>query len=90
MTILATWLRLFSLLFVVEKFSKLILTILEMMTGGLTFIAIVVCYLVMMSSFAMCVFQESAISYSTFIYTMRTLFDAMLGMYDYSTIHTTY
>lgn len=89
-TILATWFRLFSLLFVVEKFSKLISTILEMLTGGLTFLAIVVCYLIMMSSFAMCIFQEHAITYSTFIYTMRTLFDAMLGMYDYGAIRTNY
>jgi len=80
-TVLATWMRLMGFFFVMESFSKLIMTIVEMLTGATTFLLICLFYLIIMSTIAVCLFQEASITYSTFIYALRTMFDAMLGMY---------
>jgi hypothetical protein len=82
-TIIATWMRLIGFFFVMEEFSKLIMTIVEMLSGATTFLLILSFYLIVMSTIAICLFQESSISYSNTTYAMRTLFDAMLGMYQY-------
>jgi len=81
--IVATWMRLVGFLFVMESFSKLIMTIIEMLKSATTFIFICGFYLSVMSTIAICLFQESSITYSNFLYAIRTMFDAMLGMYQY-------
>ena len=55
-TIIATWSWLIGFFFVLEEFSKLIMTIIEMLSGATTFLLICAFYLVVMSSIAMCLF----------------------------------
>lgn len=80
-TILATWMRLIGFMFVLEDFSKLIMTIVEMLSGATTFLLICLFYLVVMATIAMCLFQESSIQYSNIFNAIRTMFDAMIAMY---------
>lgn len=79
--IVSTWMRLIGYCFVMESFSKLIVTIIEMLKSATTFLAIVLLYLIVVSSISICLYQESSISYSTFINAIRTMYDAMMGMY---------
>lgn len=54
-----------------------------MIKSAMTFILICIFYLLVVSTIFICLFQESSITYATKSYTLRTMFDAMLGMYDY-------
>lgn len=79
--IIATWSRLIGFFLVMQQFSKLLMTTMEMMITGSYFLTILLIYLIIMSSIFMTLFQESTMSYASFPNTLRTLFDAVLGGY---------
>jgi hypothetical protein len=83
-TIVTCWARFFAILFVVQAVSKLIMTIIKMVGSATTFLFILFIYLLVFSCIMMVLFQESSINYSSQIYAIRTLFDAMMGTYDYT------
>lgn len=59
------------------------MTIVEMIKSATSFLLILSFYLIVMSYIMICLFQESSIVYSNIFNAMRTMFDAMLGMYEY-------
>lgn len=79
--ILGTWARLIGFFLVIQQFSKLLMTTMQMMITGSYFLTILSIYLILMSTIFMGLFQESTMSYSNFPNTIRTLFDAVLGAY---------
>jgi len=92
--VISTWARFAGILLVVQSVSKLLMTIFKMLGSAGTFLGILTGYLLVMSTIAIALFQESSITYSTIAYTIRTLFDAMLGTYsydiqsEYATLHS--
>ena len=90
----ATWTRITGLSFVVQSLSKLLLTLKAMLGSANTFIMIIVGYLIVTATVFYILFKESAIVYINIIWTIRTMFDYMMGMYEYDveksylTIHT--
>mmetsp|Transcript_37727 Transcript_37727/g.57764 ORF Transcript_37727/g.57764 Transcript_37727/m.57764 type:complete len:239 (+) Transcript_37727:1927-2643(+) len=58
LTIIATWMRVIGIFFVVKAVSKLLMTIIKMLGSATTFLFIVLCYLLMMGSTAIALFQE--------------------------------
>ena len=80
--IIATWLRIIGSLFVVQAFSKLILTIYKMIGSAFTWLFILLCYMISAGTIALVIFREATILYSTKFYTFRFLFDAMLGEHE--------
>jgi hypothetical protein len=87
--LISTWARVLGLMQVMEAYSKLLLITIKMIESAFTFFIICFGYMMVFSSIAMCLFRENSITYSTVFYSIRTMFDAMLGMYDY-TIRTEY
>lgn len=83
MIVFFSWFRFLAILFVIESLSKLLITIVKMMGSATTFLFILFFYLVIMGTIAMTLFQESSITYSTPIFALRTVFDAMCGSYSY-------
>lgn len=83
MTVFATWSRVVGIALVVPQFSELLMTIYAMLGSATTFLFIVMYYLLMMSVLCLALYQEAVPSYSSFIYILRTMFDAMMGAYSY-------
>jgi hypothetical protein len=54
--IVSTWMRVIGYLFIMESYSKLIVTIIEMLSSATTFLLIVLMYLIVFSSIAICLF----------------------------------
>ena len=64
------------------------MTIYEMLGSASTFLFIVLCYLVIMTLVALALFQEAKEEYESLFYILRTLFDALMGTYDYGVFDT--
>ena len=82
--IAATWLRLMGLALVVPSLSKLLLTLWAMLSSATVFIGIIIGYLLAFATFFTIVFQESSIAYINIHWSIRTMFDAMMGTYDWN------
>jgi len=81
----ASWLRFFIYFLVVRVISKLLLTLIEMIEDTISFIFIVSCYLIIMSSIFTTVYQDTnGLKYGSLTRTIRTLFDACLAVYSYA------
>lgn len=74
------------MLYVVPKISQLQVTIVIMLGSATTFLFIYVMYSIIMVGLVQTIFQEKSIQFSNFIFAFRTLFDAMMGMYDWDCI----
>ena len=83
--IAATWLRIMGLALVVPSLSKLILTLDAMLGSANVFICIIIGYICMFATFGKIIFQESNIAYINIIWSMRIMFDAMMGNNPYDT-----
>lgn len=83
-SILATWLRVFGIFMVIKTFSNLLLTVIKMLESAKTFMIILGLYLTIMAVIFFTLFQENSITYSNFIFTIRTLFDGMMGAFSYN------
>jgi hypothetical protein len=83
LTILSTWNRFVSILFVIKSVSKLLMTIFKMLSSAVTFLFILMGYMLIANMVALTLFQESLISHSSGIFSIRTLFDAMQANYSY-------
>ena len=64
--------------------SKLILTLIKMVGSAVWFLLLTIIYLTIVTPIFAILFQEDSIVYVDNTAVMRTLFDAMLGNYNYS------
>jgi len=79
----ATWMRIMGLSFVIPSLSKLLLTLTAMLSSATTFICIILGYLLVTATIFKALFQESSIAYIDFLFSIRSMFDYMMGMYVY-------
>lgn len=69
---------------VVRSISKLVLTLTEMVEDTISFIFIVSCFITIMSSIFTTLYQDiNPEKFGSLLLTIRTLFDAMMGVYSY-------
>jgi hypothetical protein len=79
-----SWLRFFTYFLVVRNISKLILTLIAMIGDTLSFMFIVSCFLLIMVSIFTTLYQDTnPEKYGGLAPTLRTLFDATIGNYDF-------
>lgn len=84
LVLVVTWLRFFVYFLVVRKISKLILTLVAMIGDTLSFLFLVCCFILITASVFTTLYQEAAPEkFNTLTLTIRTLYDAALGNYDY-------
>ena len=77
-----SWLRFFVYLLVVESISKLLLTLIEMIEDTISFIFIVSCYTIIMTSIFTTFYHDvNPERFGSLTTTIRTLFDAMMSVY---------
>jgi Polycystin cation channel len=83
--VIVSWLRFFGYFLVVRSVSKLISTLMRMISDAVSFILIVSSYLLLMSTVFTTLFQSSMPDdYPDISTSLRTLYDSMLGSYNYS------
>jgi hypothetical protein len=79
-----TWLRFFGYFFMVRIISKLLHTLFRMLRDTISFIYIAMCYFVVMTTIFTTLFQlPDRDRFGSVTITIRTLFDALIGEYDY-------
>ncbi len=79
------WLRFFAYFLVVRSISKLLLTLIAMIGDTLSFTFIVCCFILIMASIFTTLYQDTnPEKYGGLALTVRALFDASIGQYDYS------
>lgn len=84
LVLVVTWLRFFVYFLVVRKISKLILTLVAMIGDTLSFLFLVCCFILITASVFTTLYQESSPEkFNNLTLTIRTLYDAALGNYDY-------
>lgn len=82
--VIVGWLRFFSYFLVIRKISKLIMTLVKMLFDTLAFIFLVSCYMIIATTVFTTLFSNAnPEKYGEVIVTMRTLYDAFIGSYDY-------
>lgn len=83
--VIVGWLRFFGYFLVIRSVSKLLSTLIKMIADAVSFILIVSSYLLLMASIFTILFQ-SAIpdAYGSMVLSLRSLFDGMLGGYNYT------
>ena len=82
--LVVSWLRFFLYFLVVRDISKLLLLIFEMLTDTLSFIFIVVCYLVIIGSVFTTLYQDiNPSKFGGLPLSVRTLYDGLMAVYDY-------
>ena len=78
------WVRFFMYFLVVRSISKLLLTLIEMVEDTISFIFIVSCFIIIMSSIFTTLYQDiNPDKYGQLTLTIRTLFDGMMSVYSY-------
>lgn len=84
LVLVVTWLRFFVYFLVVRKVSKLILTLVAMIGDTLSFLFLACCFILICASVFTTLYQEAQPSkFNNLTLTIRTLYDALLGTYDY-------
>jgi hypothetical protein len=84
LVLIVSWIRFFSFFLVIRDVSKLLLTLMAMITDTLAFILIVACFLIIMSSVFTTLYQDyNTDKYGDLSTTFRTLFDTAIAVYDY-------
>lgn len=80
--VIVSWLRFFGYFLVVRSVSKLINTLIRMISDAVSFILIVSSYLLLMSTIFTTLFQSAMPDeYPDISTSIRTLYDSMLGAY---------
>lgn len=80
-----SWLRFFVYFLVIRNISKLIFTLIAMIGDTLSFMFIISCFLLIMSSIFTTLYQDTnPVKYGGLGITVTTLFDATIGNYDFS------
>jgi hypothetical protein len=75
-----SWLRFFSYFLVVRSISKLLLTIMEMIGDTMSFLFIVACFILIMSSVFATLYQDTnPASYGGLGITVTTLFNGVVA-----------
>jgi hypothetical protein len=93
---LAAWARLAATALLMPAFAILLLTTYTMITHTASFLLVILLYMIVISSVAVCLFQESATAYSSFVYAARCMFDALIGPFgwsiapEYAYVHTAF
>jgi Ion transport protein len=83
--VIVSWLRFFGYFLVVRSVSKLLNTLMRMIKDAISFILIVSSYLVLMSTVFTTLFQSAMPEkYPDISTSLRSLYDAMLGAYEYT------
>ena len=81
--VLLSWFRFFAYFLIIKNISKLLMTLWRMIKETMSFMFIVCCYLMIMSSVFTTLLQEVAPDlFGNIQLATRTLFDAMLGNYS--------
>ena len=84
MIVFISWYRICVIMLVEEKLSVLIMTIIEMLTAGLNFFAMLIYYFVIMSVIFMGIFANShGEIYSTMVMSVKKMFDYMMASYGW-------
>jgi len=84
LVLVVTWLRFFAYFLVVRQISKMLLTLISMITDTVSFLFIFSCFVVLMASVFTTLYQDTnPIKFGGLALTIRTLFDACLANYDY-------
>lgn len=84
-----SWIRFFSYFLVIRDISKLLLTLIAMITDTLAFIVIVACFLIIAASVFTTLYQDyNEDKYKNLRTSFRTLFDTSLAVYDYDGMGT--
>ena len=82
--LIVSWLRFFIYFLLVREISKMILTLYEMLSDTLSFIFIVVCYLVIVASVFTTLYQDVyPAKFGGLALSMRTLYDSTMAVYYY-------
>lgn len=92
--VIVGWLRFFSYFLIIKFISKLLMTLARMLTDTLSFLFITVCYMLVSSTVFMMLFQsasqeavaagqEEVINLDSYLWSMRSMFDAMMGNYTF-------
>jgi Ion transport protein len=82
-----SWLRFFSYFLVVREISKLLLTLIEMIGDTLSFLFIVSCFILIMSSIFATLYQDNyPDKYGGLAKTVTTLFNGVVAQYWYDDI----
>ena len=78
--LIVSWLRFFVYFLLVEEISKMLLTIQEMLTDTLSFVFIVVCYLLIVGSVFTTLYQDvNTDKFGGMAASLRTLYNAAMG-----------
>ena len=87
--LVVSWLRFFTYFLVVRTISKLLLTLIAMIKDTLSFMFIMGCFILIMSSLFTTLYQDTnPVKFGGLFATLRTLFNAALAEYDYSGMGT--
>lgn len=82
-----SWLRFFSYYLVVRSISKLLLTLIEMIGDTLSFLFIVSCFILIMSSIFATLYQDNyPEKYGGLAKTVTTLFNGVVAQYSYDDV----
>jgi hypothetical protein len=83
--VIVSWLRFFGYFLVIRAISKLLSTLIKMIFDALSFILIVSSYLLLMATIFTTLFGNAMPEkYETISLSLRCLYDAMLGSYEYT------
>lgn len=79
-----SWFRFFVYFLVIRDISKLVLTLLAMIWDTINFMFIVSCFIIIMASIFTTLYQDTnPEKYGSLFLSVRNLFDAIIGQYDY-------
>eukprot|EP00350_Pseudokeronopsis_sp_OXSARD2_P001981 CAMPEP_0170550742 /NCGR_PEP_ID=MMETSP0211-20121228/8748_1 /TAXON_ID=311385 /ORGANISM="Pseudokeronopsis sp., Strain OXSARD2" /LENGTH=433 /DNA_ID=CAMNT_0010857443 /DNA_START=189 /DNA_END=1490 /DNA_ORIENTATION=- len=79
-----SWIRFFSYFLSIRNISKLILTLLAMVTDTLSFLFIMACFILIMASIFTTLYQDTnPDKYGNVGATIQTLFNAAMAVFDY-------
>lgn len=83
--LILSWLRFFIYFLLVREISKMLLTIYEMLADTLSFVFIVVCYLLIVASVFTTLYQDvNPQKFGGMAFSLKTLYDGAMGVYDYN------
>ena len=81
--VVMSWIRFFSYFLLIRPVSKLLMTLIRMLWDTISFMFIMICYLLISSSVFTTLFQGPAPEfYGSMTLSLRTMFDYTLGNYD--------
>ncbi len=84
LVLVVSWLRFFMYFLLIKPISQVLLTLYEMLSDTLSFILVLICYFLLVSSVFTTLFQDvHPEKYGGFVVSARSLFDSAMAVYDY-------